>query len=313
MQQTISPGRLEPIQAKSHYKLKDRMGSFLFVVPFLLAFIAFLLVPIVYGFVISLFQWNLLDSHPQFIGLKNYTELFVRGSYVNNVFFSTMKNTFLYAIIAVPTFTAASLGLAILVNHVIHGLTGLFRTIFFFPFILSLSVIGAAWALIFNPGAGLINALLQSIGLHAVAWDATPAGAWTMIIVTSLWWGVGFNMLLFINALNNINDELFEAADMDGASTWNKFTAITLPAIQPIMLYVVITSTIGAFNLYGQPLLLTHGGPGTSTKVAMMSILDEAFIRHQLGSASAMAIVLAAIIGIFVLLQWVFTKRREVA
>ncbi|WP_270790026.1 carbohydrate ABC transporter permease [Enterococcus diestrammenae] len=295
---------------KSKRKVVDRWGSFLFVLPFLLAFTAFLLIPIGYGIYISLFQWNLLDENPVFVGLKNYLQLFTKGSYTYEVFFSTLGHTMLYAVIAVPLFTITSLGLAVLVNAVIPKLTGLFRTIFFFPYVLSLSVIGAAWALIFNPGAGLLNALLAAIGLNPVAWNATPGGAWTMIIVTSLWWGIGFNMLLFINALNNISSELFEAAEIDGASTWKKFRHITLPSIQPIMLYVVITSTIGAFNLYGQPLLLTAGGPGTSTKVTMMSILDEAFIRHQLGSASAMAVVLGLIIGCFILVQFMISRRK---
>lgn len=299
---------------KSHIKnkqLSDKLGSFLFVLPFLVAFTLFLLIPIIYGIYISLFQWNLLDNIPTYVGLENYIQLFTKGSYTYEVFVSTLGNTMLYAVITVPLFTTASLGLAILVNNVIPKLTGLFRTIFFFPYVLSLSVIGAAWALIFNPGAGLLNALLAGIGLNPVAWNATPGGAWTMIIVTSLWWGIGFNMLLFINALNNISNELYEAADIDGASIWKKFMCITLPSIQPIMMYVVITSTIGAFNLYGQPLLLTGGGPGTSTKVTMMSILDEAFIRHQLGSASAMAVVLGIIIGLFILIQFIVTHRKE--
>lgn len=308
--ETIVKNENYRIVLKRKKNFKDKFGSLLFVLPFLVAFTLFLLVPIVYGIVISFFQWNILDNSPVFIGLKNYMQLFTAGSYVNEVFFSTLGNTLFYAIIAVPLFTITSLGLAMLVNSVISTLTGFFRTVFFFPYILSLSVIGAAWALIFNPGAGLLNALLSVIGINPVAWNATPQGAWTMIIVTSLWWGIGFNMLLFINALNNISSELYEAAEIDGATTGNKFLHITLPAIQPIMLYVILTSTIAAFNLYGQPVLLTKGGPGTSTKVTMMSILDEAFVRHQLGSASAMAVVLAIIIGIFLLIQYFFTKRK---
>ncbi|TCP30954.1 multiple sugar transport system permease protein [Scopulibacillus darangshiensis] len=290
---------------------KGQLASFLFILPFLLGFTLFCIIPIVYGIIISLFQWNLLDKGHIFLGLENYKQLFISGSYVNGVFFSTLKNTALYAVISVPLFTICSLVLAILVNNVSKRFTGIFRAIFFFPYVLSLSVVGAAWALIFNPGAGFLNALLNAIGIDSIQWNATPAGAWTMIIVTSLWWGVGFNMILFINALNNVSEELYEAANVDGASAWFKFKDITLPSIQPIMLYVVIMSTIGAFNLYGQPLLLTAGGPGTSTKVTMMSILDEAFIRHQLGSASAMAIVLGGIIGIFILLQYLFIKRKE--
>ncbi|EOL45358.1 hypothetical protein RV11_GL000210 [Enterococcus phoeniculicola] len=308
--ETIVKNENYRIVLKRKKNFKDKFGSLLFVLPFLVAFTLFLLVPIVYGIIISFFQWNILDNSPVFIGLKNYMQLFTAGSYVNEVFFSTLGNTLFYAMIAVPLFTITSLGLAILVNSVISTLTGFFRTVFFFPYILSLSVIGAAWALIFNPGAGLLNALLSVIGINPIAWNATPQGAWTMIIVTSLWWGIGFNMLLFINALNNISSELYEAAEIDGATTGNKFLHITLPAIQPIMLYVILTSTIAAFNLYGQPVLLTKGGPGTSTKVTMMSILDEAFVRHQLGSASAMAVVLAIIIGIFLLIQYFFTKRK---
>jgi multiple sugar transport system permease protein len=308
--ETIVKNENYRIVLKRKKNFKDKFGSLLFVLPFLVAFTLFLLVPIVYGIIISFFQWNILDNSPVFIGLKNYMQLFTAGSYINEVFFSTLGNTLFYAMIAVPLFTITSLGLAILVNSVISTLTGFFRTVFFFPYILSLSVIGAAWALIFNPGAGLLNALLSVIGINPIAWNATPQGAWTMIIVTSLWWGIGFNMLLFINALNNISSELYEAAEIDGATTGNKFLHITLPAIQPIMLYVILTSTIAAFNLYGQPVLLTKGGPGTSTKVTMMSILDEAFVRHQLGSASAMAVVLAIIIGIFLLIQYFFTKRK---
>ncbi|WP_057914261.1 carbohydrate ABC transporter permease [Peribacillus muralis] len=292
---------------------KSKATSSLFVLPYLLLFTVFLIAPIVYGVWISMHEWDLLNPVKEFVGLKNYLNIFDSDSYLHNLFFEGLKNTFLFVIFSVPLLVAVGLGLALLLNALPKKLTGIFRTAYFIPYSVSVSIVAIIWLWIFDTNSGLINQYLQKVGFSAIPWLTDTPWAWVSIIIATLWWTIGFNMVIFTNALNEVSEELYEAGSLDGANRWQTFIHITLPTIKPTMLFVTLTSTIASFNIYGQPYLMTRGGPGTSTQVLLMNIVEEGFNQRQLGNAAAMSIMMALIMIIISLVQFRLTREKKEA
>ncbi|WP_285769243.1 sugar ABC transporter permease [Peribacillus sp. SI8-4] len=292
---------------------KSKATSSLFVLPYLLLFTVFLIAPIVYGVWISMHDWDLLNPVNEFVGLKNYLNIFDSDSYLHNLFFEGLKNTFLFVLFSVPLLVAVGLGLALLLNALPKKLTGFFRTAYFIPYSVSVSIVAIIWLWIFDTNSGLINQYFQKAGLSAIPWLTDIPWAWVSIIIATLWWTIGFNMVIFTNALNEVSEELYEAGSLDGANRWQTFIHITLPTIKPTMLFVTLTSTIASFNIYGQPYLMTRGGPGTSTQVLLMNIVEEGFNQRQLGNAAAMSILMALIMIIISLVQFRLTREKKEA
>ncbi|MED3622616.1 sugar ABC transporter permease [Neobacillus thermocopriae] len=290
---------------------KSQLTSSLFVLPYLFLFIVFLLIPIGYGAWISLHNWDLLNPVHQFVGFKNYTKIFNSDSYLNDLFFEGLKNTFQFVVYSVPLLVVVGLGLALLVNALPSKIKGFFRTVYFIPYAVSVSIVAIIWLWILDTNSGLINQYLQKWNIPMIPWLTEMPWAWVSLVMATLWWTIGFNMVIFINALNDVPEELYEAGSLDGASRWQRLIYITLPSIKPTMLFVFITSTIASFNIYGQPFLMTRGGPGTETKVLLMNIVDEAFEQRQLGNAAAMSILMALIMIIISVLQFRISNRKE--
>jgi multiple sugar transport system permease protein len=290
---------------------KSKLTSSLFVLPYLLLFTVFLLLPILYGIWMSLHNWDLLNPVKEFVGLKNYLNIFDPESYLHNLFFEGLKNTFLFVICSVPLLIVFGLGLALLLNSLPNKIRGFFRTVYFIPYSVSVSIVAIIWLWLLDTNSGLVNQYLQKLGFSMIPWLTDLPWAWVSIIVATIWWTIGFNMVIFINALNDVPEELYEASSLDGASRWQRFVHITLPSIQPTMLFVTLTSTIASFNIYGQPYLMTRGGPGTSTQVLLMNIVDEAFNQRQLGNAAAMSILMALIMITISLIQFRITNRKK--
>ncbi|WP_424766445.1 carbohydrate ABC transporter permease [Paenibacillus sp. sgz302251] len=291
--------------------LASRFTSFLFVLPYLAAFSIFLLFPILYGIYISLHNFELLSVDHEFVGLANYIEIFTPGTYISDIFFRGLWVTAQFVIYSVPLLIVVGLSLAMLVNALPGKIRGLFRTFYFLPYALSASVMAVIWLMMFDTNAGFLNSMLMKLGLNTIPWLTDTPWAWVSLIITTLWWTIGFNMIIFINALNEVPEDYYEAASIDGANAWHKFTKITLPSIRPVMLFVMITSTIASFNIFAQPFLLTRGGPGDTTKVLLINVLDQAFIRKEIGAASAMAIIMALIIIIISIVQFKLTSGRK--
>ncbi|MEK4517161.1 sugar ABC transporter permease [Paenibacillus sp. FSL H8-0122] len=289
----------------------SRLTSFLFILPYLAAFGLFLLFPILYGLVISLQDFELLSAEHPFVGLRNYITILTPGTYENSLFFSGLWTTLQFVLYSVPLLIVAGLGMALLVNALPRKLRGLFRTFYFLPYAMSASVMAVIWLMMFDTNAGFINSLLQKLGLSGIPWLTATPWVWIALVLTTLWWTIGFNMIIFVNALNEVPEDYYEAASIDGAGAWNRFVSITLPSIRPVMLFVLITSTIASFNVYAQPFLLTRGGPGDTTRVLLINVLDQAFARKDIGSASAMAIMMALLIMIISIVQFRLTNRKE--
>lgn len=283
---------------------KSSITSALFVLPYFIFFMAFLIIPLLYGVYISFHEWDLLSSDRPLVGLKNYIALFNPDSHLSSMFFEGLWNTLQFVIYSVPLLVIVGLGLALLVNSLPAKIRGFFRTLYFIPYSISVSVIAIIWLWLLDTNSGLINNYLVNMGFDPVPWLTSLPYAWISIVAATLWWTIGFNMIIFINALNEVPGDLYEASAIDGASAWQNFIHITLPSIRPIMLFVVVTSTIASFNIYGQPYLMTGGGPGDSTEVLLMGIVEQAFEQRQLGSASAMAIVMALIMIVVSIIQF---------
>lgn len=290
---------------------RSKFTSFLFVLPYLAVFILFLLVPLLYGVYISFFDWDLLGAEHPFLGFRNYAKIFDPSTYFHSVFINGLVNTLQFVLYSVPCLVIGGLLLALLIQQLPDKLKGLFRTLFFISYSISVSVIAVLWLWLLDTNSGFVNFLFSKIGLDPVGWLTELPYAWVSIVAATVWWTVGFNMIIFINALNEVPEELYEAGSVDGASGWQKFTSITLPSIRPVMLFVLITSTIASFNIYGQPYLMTRGGPGTSTKVLLMEIVDQAFVQRKLGMASAMAILMSLIMIVISIIQFRLTRDKE--
>lgn len=290
---------------------KSRFTSSLFVLPYFACFCAFLLFPILFGVYISLHDFELLSTDRPFVGLQHYVNVFTSGSYLNDLFFRGLWMTIQFVIYSVPLLIVLGLALALLAHHLPARIRGLFRTFIFMPYAISASVMAVIWLMMFDTNAGFINSLLMKLKMTGIPWLTDQPWAWIALVATTLWWTIGFNMIIFLNALNQVPEDFYEAASIDGASAWAKFKSITLPSIKPVMLFVMITSTIASFNIYAQPFLLTRGGPGDQTKVLLMRVLDEAFKNKEVGSASAMAILMAIMIMLVSLVQYRLTYGRK--
>ncbi|KGE16413.1 carbohydrate ABC transporter permease [Paenibacillus wynnii] len=289
----------------------SRLTSFLFILPYLAAFCMFLLFPIIYGVVISLQDFELLSTDHPFVGIHNYVTIFTPGTYENSVFFGGLWTTIQFVIFSVPLLIFVGLAMAMLVNALPGRVRNWFRTFYFLPYALSASVMAVIWLMMFDTNAGFLNSLLAKLGISSIPWLTATPWVWIALVMTTLWWTIGFNMIIFVNALNEVPEDYYEAASIDGANVWSKFVSITLPSIRPVMLFVMITSTIASFNIYAQPFLLTRGGPGSTTRVLLMNVLDQAFVRKDMGSASAMAILMALFIMIISVVQFRLTNRKE--
>jgi len=271
----------------------------LYLVPFLIFFIAFELYPIVYGLYVSLTAWDLLTP-PRFVGLANYAALFK-----DSLFLTSLRNTVLFVALDAPLAVAIPLGLAMLVNEAMPGRT-LFRSAFVAPLMISASSVGVLWQWFYNPAFGLINYYATMVGLPGQHWLSEAGWATFAIVITTVWWTSGFNMVLFLAGLQNIPQHLYDAAKVDGAGQWALFRNITLPGLRPTSLFVGVTTIIGAFRVFAQVLVMTNnsGGPFDSTRTLVMHVYQTGFQFFKMGGASAVAWVLFLIVSVFTLIQF---------
>jgi multiple sugar transport system permease protein len=283
----------------------DNLKAYLFLAPFLIVYSLFMLYPIIKGFIISLHDWTLgMDS--TFVGFQNYITMF-KDSY----FWEALGNTILFVLISTPALIFVGLGIALLVNAGLKGTTFL-RSVFFLPYVLSISVIASIWVFILQPYTGLLNTFLHKMGIvEEIFWLGDENLAWVSILLATIWWTVGFNMVLFLAGLQEIPDEYYEAAKMDGANSWKQFISITLPSLKGVMLLTVVLQTINSFKLFGQPYLMTNGGPGTETRALVQYIYEKGFIEQQMGVASSMSYVLFAITIVFAFIQFKFFQNKD--
>ena len=299
----ISQKNLTQFSKTKWYKNKEYIAAFCFLLPNLLGFILFMLLPVVGSFLISFFDWRLLTP-PQFVGLKNFIRLFS-----DDLFWKTVINTFYFVVLKVPIIIFLSLFFAILLNKQIVG-KNIFRTICFLPMVCS----AVSIALIFKPlmGSGsdsFFNHILSHIGLGPFSWINSSEMAMESIVFVAVWKEIGYFMVIFLAGLQGISRSYYEAAKIDGANFLQVFRNITLPLISPTTFFIVITSVISSFQIFDLTSVLTRGGPGNATNTIVMYIYQSGFEFFRMGYSSALSYVLFTIIFIFTFFQNKVSKK----
>jgi len=292
------------------------LAPYLFILPHLIFFGVFLGYPFFNGLFISLESYNFLrPDRTQFVGLQNYVNLFTSNSVQFHPFWNSLLNTVQFVIYSVPPLVVIPLGLAVLLNIKIPG-RNFFRAVYFAPWVLSIAVVGLLWWCIFQSHGGLINYYLGQLHLVQPDWLSSLPLAWVAIVAATVWWTLGFNMIILLAALQDIPEYLYEAGAIDGASPWQMFWQITLPLLRPVLLFIVTISIIASFNLFGQPFLMTGGGPalpqgGGATTPVMVEIYNEGFVSYSLGSAAAMSFMVALIMIIVSMANFKLFQQRD--
>jgi len=271
----------------------------LYLLPFGVFFIAFEVYPIIQGLYVSFQAWDLLTP-PRWVGLNNYTSL-VQDS----LFKTSLRNTFVFVLMDAPLAIIVPLGLAMLVNEHMPGRT-IFRSAFVTPLMISAASVGVLWQWFYNPAFGLINYFAGLVGLPGQHWLSKAGWATFAIVLTTVWWTSGFNMVLYLAGLQNIPEHLYDAAKVDGAAHWALFRNITLPGLKPTILFVTVTTIIGTFRVFAQIIVMTNnsGGPFDSTRSLVMHLYQTGFQFFRMGGASAVAWVLFLIVLVFTVIQF---------
>ncbi|MDR9391335.1 MAG: sugar ABC transporter permease [Trueperaceae bacterium] len=278
---------------------------FLFIAPMLIGLFVFRIGPIFASFYVSFTEWNILGA-PRFVGLANY-----RDAIETESFWHVMGNTVQFTLLYVPSVMALGLALALLVHQGLKG-SLVFRGLFFMPYITSMVAVALVWRWIFASQHGLLNAFLRAIGIDdPPLWLGDPDYALIALVVVSVWQAAGFQMLLFLAGLQNVDGAIQDAAKVDGATRWQVFRHVTLPLLSPVTFFVLIVSLIASSQTFEATYALTGGGPQRSSTTLAFYIYQNAFVFFRMGYASALAYVLLTLVASIAALNF-FLRRRWV-
>lgn len=261
----------------------------LYMLPALLLLACFVFLPIVLNFVYALFRWSSFSTNWKFVGLDNFKRLFS-----DSVVWSAFRNNVLYAVISLVFQVGGSMVIAaVLEERWIRRLQPMFRTIFFLPSMISLAVVGILWQTIYNPNLGIINPLLEKLGLGVLAmdWLGNTHTAIFAVIAVSQWQYFGYTMVLFLVAMQRVPEELYESAYIDGATPFQRFIHVTVPNIKEILVVNCVTTVIGAFQVFDEVYVMTAGGPGKASEVLGTYLYRTGFRNDEMGYASAIAVL----------------------
>jgi multiple sugar transport system permease protein/alpha-1,4-digalacturonate transport system permease protein len=276
-----------------------KVVPYLFILPNMILFLVFMIIPVFMTGWYSLVRWNGMGT-PKFIGLANYFYIFQ-----DDVFLKSLWNTLSFTGVTVPILMALALAFAIMLNQNIH-LRGFFRSAMYVPSIISTVVAGMVFIWLFNPQLGLINYLIRVAGGTAIEWSTDPRYAMVMVIVGTVWGRTGYNMVIYLAALQGIAPEYYEAAKIDGASPWQCFRYITMPMLNATHMFVLITCVIHSFRSFDLIYVMTKGGPLNATKTLVVYVYDTAFAMNYFGRAAAAGVVL-----FFILLAFTIVRMRS--
>jgi multiple sugar transport system permease protein len=282
----------------------ETAAAYGFLAPNGIGFVAFTLIPIVASFVLSLFDWPLLNS-PSYVGLKNYSDLATKDP----VFGQVLLNTVSFVVGYVPFNILLSLGIAVWLSSKIRA-RNLFRIVFFLPVVTPMVANAMIWTLLYAPDTGVLDWFISTV-FHVPGpnWLGSQNLAMPAMVAMSLWQGFGYNMLIFSAGLQVIPGDLYEAAALDGASAWRRFLNITLPLLTPFIFFGLVLTLITSFQVFTQPYVLTGGGPGVSTTTLVLYLYNNGFQYFRMGYASALAWILFLIIMAITIVQFVAQRR----
>jgi multiple sugar transport system permease protein len=279
-------------------KVQRTITAFLFILPFAILYAIFTIIPIFQTFWISLHRWEIMGTNIQFIGLKNYERLLT----VDTQFHQAFRQTIIFVALSIPIIFVG-LGFALLLNRPVKGI-GIFRTIFYLPNIMAVTVIGLIWARVFaSSDRGLLNAMLVNLGFESIPFLDQGNLAILVVSFTTLWWTVGFSMLIFLAGLQDIPESLYDAAEVDGANALQQFRYITLPGLRRPLAFLMVLQVIGSFQIFGQIDVMTGGGPAGNTRTIVYNIWEVTFQYFQVGYGAAMAVIMFAILVVISIFQ----------
>jgi multiple sugar transport system permease protein len=288
------------------WKKRRQLTGYLFLAPYALSFLVFLVLPILVALVLSVMQVDLTATEQiKFIGTQNFTDAW-KDDYVKQAMIATAR----YVLLFVPSLLVLSLAMAVGLNAVKKG-RNVFRGMIFLPGIFTIAVTAILWQFFYNLEFGFFNWVIKQFGGTAVPWLSEKSLAMPSIVLMSLWWLSGGTAVILLASLQQIPTMYHEAAALDGAGSWKTFSKITMPLIKPVLLFTVLTNTIGAFQMFPQASLLTQGGPELSTRGTVQYIYEIAFQQYRLGYAAAISWMLTAVIMVFGIVQFVAMRRNS--
>ena len=286
-------------------------APWLFLTPYLVLFLTFVVAPIVYGFWISLHRYDYTLPNRPFVGIENYGDLFTPGSVTFEPFWNAMRATGIFTVFSVPLLLAVPLVIALVMNRKFPG-RNLFRAVYFAPYVLGVAVVTVLWRYLLS-NVGPVNYYLGLLGLpDDIAWTTSTPPAWVALVGVTVWWTLGFNAVIYLAGLQDIPKELYEAAEMDGANRWQQFRNVTLPGLRPVLSFVTMITIISSANMFGQSYLITRGAPGVETRTAIYQIAETGLRNYQMGAASAMSYVLTLFLVLLsIAVFWLFRERQQ--
>ncbi len=305
--QDWGPVRPRPTGARRVLRdMRRQWTAYLFLAPVLLLFSVFTVFSVGYAFYLSFHQWNILEPAKPFVGLNNYTRLLEDGR-----FHEAILNTIYYTAVSVPVTIGLGLAVALLLNNKIRA-RGIFRTMFYLPVVTPLVIASIIWKWVYNGDYGLANYYLLQLNIidEPLLWLADKNLAMPSVILTSVWKGVGFAMVVYLAGLQSIPEDYYDAAKIDGATGWRRLRDITIPLLSSTTLFLLVISILGSFQVFTQIFIMTNGGPLGRTRTIVWYIYTTAFKDFNMGYAAAMAFALFAMMLGFTMLQFRFLRRE---
>lgn len=292
------------VKKKKRGHRDESRAAYLFTIPSFVGFLAFVLIPVIWVLIQSFQDYNLFTGESSFIGFENYKEILTDGRSL-----TALKNTIWYTILCSIGNTGIGLVLAVLVDDILPKKANVFfRSIYFFPSLCALTFVSIIWQAFFQTDSGLINYYLNLIGLPSVGWLSSQSMSKIAVLILDIWKNSGMSMLLILAGLQNVDKGLLDAAEIDGAGPFKRFTKIIVPLASPQIFFVLIMNVTGALRIYESIYVLTGGGPGDSSRSLVMLIAEKGFTSFDYGVASALSMLLLILIGIVTLVQFVGSR-----
>jgi multiple sugar transport system permease protein len=301
---------VNPASDEAHGSRAERRAAWLLMSPALGAIALFFAVPLIAALLLSLTDFDIYaladPRNTRMVGGDNYLRLLR-----DPLFWRVMRNTLVFVVLGVPLTLGAALGGALLVNSKLARLRGLFRTVFFAPVVTTLVAVAVVWRYLYHPRYGLINHMLAFAGLPQIDWLGDPAWATAAITILAVWRSFGYALVIYVVGLQAIPEPLYEAAELDGAGTWRMLRDITLPLLRPTTRFVTVLTTVGLFQIFAEPYVMTRGGPLYATTSITLLMYQQGFRWWNLGRAAAVAFVLFALIIAATGVQELLRRRRS--
>jgi multiple sugar transport system permease protein len=285
-------------------RTREAVVAYIFLAPFIIFFSVFVVRAVITAVQMSFFDWHIMRPIHKDVGFGNYIELLNDA-----VWWQALRNTLFFAIMTVGGTTIVALLSAVAVTQKIRG-AGFFRVLLYMPQLLSVGVVGLTWVWLLNSQFGVINYALSFLGIQPINWLGNENLVLPALSLTTIWWGFGFPMLIFIAGLQGIPEQLYEAAKIDGGNGRQIFRYITLPLLRPTILFVTVTGFIAHFQVFGQVFIMTTGGPGRASYTVIFYLFQQAWTAFRMGYGAAVAITLAVIIATFTIIQFRLLGRR---